>query len=329
MDARNAIELLGRFFLMPAGMSMASLLLLSRWMPERYAAGCGLACAMLVGFLALNDVGEGLEQLLPTSHWHWLAWLPAIALIPFGLVSEDKTGRAKRYSSFVLVSVVASVVLVPDWPPLDDSRMLYRICLCASAACSCMAIDFAVSRAHPAWLLGLIGASLLVMAPLLAFFLSVTYATVMTIAAGSVVGLAVARFRSGDRDAVRPVARATAPIAVLLLFGGCFIGFVDRDPPLYGFLTVGALPVVPMLFAMRPGKPGSVARKFAEVACGVVVFGVAAAVLHFETRTEPLASEPPEAQQSEPASEDDWFQQLDRLDDDTTESKRPRTSSTP
>ena len=49
MDARNAIELLGWFFVMPAGISVALLFFLRRWLPERYAAGCGVAIATLAG----------------------------------------------------------------------------------------------------------------------------------------------------------------------------------------------------------------------------------------------------------------------------------------
>ncbi len=327
MDARNAVELLGWFFLMPAGISVALAILLSRWMPERYAAGCGLAVAMLVGFFVLNDGGDGLKRVLPERHWHWLAWLPTIALLPFGLVADGKSGRGKRYLAVALVSVVTALLLVPDWSRLDDSRMLYRTCFFVSAAGGCLAIDPAASRARSGWLLGLLGVSLLVMAPLLAFFLSVSFATVMTFAGASVLGLAV-WCQWSDPDAVRAVARTTAPIAVVMLFAGCFIGFVDSDPPLYGFLVVAALPVVPMSFAMRPGRPAAGAAKFAEAACCVVVFGAAATVLHFETRTDPLAVEPPEARQPEPTTEDDWFQQLDRMDDDTAESGRPPGGST-
>lgn len=326
MDARSAIELFGWNVLMPVGISMAALVLLSRVLPERFAAGIALAIAVLSGVAVVSLTGSEVPKdvqitsldmvrqfagrLEPSRHWHWIVWLPAICVLPFGLGLRDGVHPAKRGIAIGIVAAVTAFLLTPGWPRLDDLRTLYRSILCVTAAAACMAIDFAAIRTRPGWLLSLAGGSLLATSALLGAFLSVTFGSLLAICSAAVLGIAAVRFKSESTE----TARVVGPIAALLLVSGCFIGFVDADPPLSGFLVPLVFPAVPMMFALRQQEKKSIVSKVCEVACAVLVFASAATFLHLETRPEePASSVIPEQPVEEPVSEEDWFDSLDQL----------------
>ena len=326
MDVRSAIELFGWYVLLPASISMAALVLLSRILPERFAAGAALAIAVLSGVAVVNLTGSGVPpdgkissldmvrqfagRLEPTRHWHWIVWLPAICLLPFGLCLREKSLAATRMVAIMLVAAVTAFLLMPDWARLDDQRTLYRVVLCLTAAAACMAVDFAAIRVRPGWLLSLAAGSLLAMAPLFGAFLSATFGSLMAVCSAAVFGIAAVRFKSESTE----TARVVGPVAALLLVAGCFIGFVDADPPLYGYLAPLVFPAVPMMFALRQREKKSSLLKASEVVCSVLVFAIAAMFLHLETHSEEPASEVIlEQPVEEPLSEDDWFDSLDQL----------------
>lgn len=319
MDARSAIELLGWSFVLPAGVSMASLFLLRRCLPGRLAAGTALTIAMLTGFAVMNTADGVVQRLQPTRHWHWVAWLPAIGLFVFGIGFTGKVGQTRRISVLVILAALATYLLVPDWPPLDDKRNLYRFLLCVIAAAACGAVSFSIERVQkPRWLLLLLGGSLLAMTPLLAVFLSLTYATLMSVAAAAVLGLTVVRSSAGEDE--KDAAQIAAPIAAMLLVAGCFIGFVETNPPLFGFLPPLLVPALIAVYTLGSNHTGSLRTRFIEMSVVVTVFAASAGCLHLETRTVPPDELPADEQPVEGKfTEEDWFDSLDKLDADSSQ----------
>ena len=223
-------------------------------------------------------------------------------LLPLGFGFAQSASQWKRVASLVVVAGVVPFLMMPGWERLADVRVLYLsgfglVCLGGIAA-----IDFAAARLRPAWLVGVMCLTLGMLSGMLMYFLSLTFGQLLLAAAGATLGVGLLRLKSADEE----TARGIGPVLVVVLLAGCFLGFIDPAPPLYGFLVPGLVPFVLAACAMMGKKSG----KFLAIVqvVGVLgLFGIAGGWTHFATalpdEIEPAVVEPE-------ISDDEFFDQL-------------------
>ncbi len=274
MELKFAGELFLQGILLPGGLSLA-IFLLGRWLlPPRYGVPVAFSTAWLVGYLWLDWA-----KVVPERHYQWLPYMPLAAIVPLSVSLADGVRRVERLLLFLPLSLCAAAFVVPTWARLQDVRQWYVLSLAAGLWLLCVAGDELAGRMRPGWFLSLHLLVLGGLSGIMMGFVSVTYGQLLLAAAGALSGIALMSVRTQDVA----VSAAVSPHISVVLGCGAFLGFVDPNPPLYGFLIPLALPILLLPVAVVPW-----ARRRPRVMAGfqlsvvVVVFVATVLVLRSE-----------------------------------------------
>ncbi|MCH7863259.1 MAG: hypothetical protein IH998_16740, partial [Proteobacteria bacterium] len=203
-----------------------------------YSNGAALgafAAAFFVGYALL----PAWAAIAPTRHWHWLPYLGLVAMVmgPVGLAPGLL--RVERWLLTFLLAVLAAWLLVPTWADLQPARPTYVLILTAYILLLSMLLDplpaHVPVRLFLAALTIVAGAG----AIMLAVFVSLTFGQLAGIAATAMAGCTIAAFRVGGPT----LTRAVIPAFAVLVGGSLFVGSIEPDPALHGFLLVPAAPL--------------------------------------------------------------------------------------
>lgn len=232
----------------PAVVAFSLVFVLRRVLPasaaERYPTAIAFAAAFFVGYALLPSWAA----IAPTRHWHWLPYLGLVAMVmgPVGLAQGLL--RVERWLLTLLLAVLAAWLLVPTWADLQPSRPTYILILTAYVLLLSMLLDPLPARVPARLFLAALTIVAGAGALMLAVFVSLTFARLAGVAAAAMAGCAVAAFRNGGPT----MPRAVIPAFAVLLGGSLFVGSIEPDPALHGFLLVPAAPLGLWLCARGP-----------------------------------------------------------------------------
>lgn len=273
-----AIELLAT-----AGVSVATLLIARRVLPEsaarRHAAALALGVAFFLGFPLLIWGSPGAPQLSGPwqstwRYWHWLPYLGAVAMVLGPLALAEGVYAVERFVLHALLALVAAWLVVPTWSTLEPSRPVWVALLAGYLFLLGALLDPLPERLAGRLFLPLLAGAAACAALLVAASLSLTYGKLSAVAAAALVGSSVAaRFDTGAT-----LARGLVP-AFGVIVGACaFVGCVYPTPPMLGLLVAPAAPLALWACTFGPLSRLRGARA-AAAQVGVVLVPLIAAVL--------------------------------------------------
>jgi len=267
MDVNAALELFGLSVLMPAVTALVAAWLSRRVLPEdaatRYPSAVGFAAGFVTGYVLLPDWAV----LVPERHWHWLPYLAAAAAIIGPVGQAQGVSAPERWLLILLVAIAAGWFLVPTWSSLTPSRAVWLTVLTATLFLLIVLSDPLPQRVGSRSVLWSLTLTALVVAMMVAACVSVTYARLGGIAAGSLAGLCAADWWSRDVAAVRSL----IPAAMISVAGIAFVGAVDPQPPLIGLMMLPAAPLGLWLRRIAPlGNPTGIRGLAVEAAIVIV-----------------------------------------------------------
>lgn len=232
----------------PAAVAVSLVFLLRRLLPasaaQRYPTAVAFAAACFVGFALLPSWAV----IAPTRHWHWLPYLGGVAMVmgPVGLAPGLL--RVERWVLTFLLAVLAAWLLVPTWADLQPARPTYILILTAYVLLLSILLDPLPARVPVRLFLAALTIVAGAGAILVAVFVSLTFGQLAGIAAAAMAGCTVATSRVGDPT----LTRAVIPAFVVVVGGLLFVGSIEPDPALHGFLLVPAAPLGLWMCARGP-----------------------------------------------------------------------------
>lgn len=232
----------------PAAVAVSLVFLLRRLLPasaaQRYPTAVAFAAACFVGYALLPSWAVT----APTRHWHWLPYLGLVAMVtgPVGLAPGLL--RVERWLLTLLLAVLAAWLLVPTWADLQPARPTYVRILTAYVLLLSMLLDPLPARVPVRLFLATLTIVASVGAIMVAVFISLTFGQLAGIAAAAMAGCTIAASRAGDPT----MTRAVIPAFAVLVGGSLFVGSIEPDPALHGFLLVPAAPLGLWMCARGP-----------------------------------------------------------------------------
>lgn len=221
----------------PASTATALALFCRRFLPPDVAGRYAFSVSMAAGF-ALGFGLSGLGAVWPTRHWHWLVYLALLASVlgPIALAAGVRVWE--RNLLWAVVSVMASLVLVPSWPGIADDRHWYGLWLAGYLFVGCRGMPLLARRVSARSMLGALALTAVVLAFATAAFVSVLYGRIAALAAAATTGCFAACWFGDFEDAVRGL----FPVSALLVGGSAFLAFIEPRPPEPGFLVIPLAP---------------------------------------------------------------------------------------
>lgn len=225
--------------IVPGVIALITVPLCRRFLPEgvssRNAAAVAFAAAFFAGYVLLPSWAE----LRPTRHWHWFAYLGAIAMVvaPVALAAGVSVGE--RWLLHLLLAVVAASVLVPDWPGIAPQRSVYAALLATYL--------FLLTALLDALPLRLFGPLFLALLSVVAACVAVPTAVVVSGKFGQLGGIATAATVGclassvWCREAI--TIRGLIPVFTLVVGGLAFVGCIEPQQPLFALLLIPASPL--------------------------------------------------------------------------------------
>lgn len=242
-----AIEILIYGGLVPAAISLATVLLGRVVLPEgaagRYPAALGLGLGFFVGYAVLPWT-----PLVPARHWQWLPYAGAVAMAMGPIGRAGGVSVVERLLLNALAAVVAAFLLVPTWPDLEPSRPVYVALLAAYLVALAALLEPLPVRLPGRLFLPLLAGAAACAAVMLAVFVSITFGQVAGVAAAALAGCSVAM-----RFGTAATLARSAMLWFAVIVGGCaFVGFIEPKPPLFGLLLAPAAPLALWSCAVGP-----------------------------------------------------------------------------
>lgn len=220
----------------PAAIAAAALVASGRMSDERRhaAAAIAFAAAYFAGCLLVRPWGE----LWPSRHFHWPAYLALAAgvLGPISMFADRQ--MMTRMAFFLLASIAAAFVLVPDYPRLQPPRWLLMPLMTGYLFLLAASLEPLAKRASASLLLGLVTFSAAASAALIGSQVSLTYGTGAMIAAAALAGCWIASLFVAERSA------AGLSLSYALVVGGwSFIGCMGSRPRLMALMVAPLAPL--------------------------------------------------------------------------------------
>jgi hypothetical protein len=245
-----AIETAGYGIVVPAGLAIAVAWSLLRVLPRDIAplvAGA-LRCAsgFFTGFTALET-----GNLRPTTYWHWLPWLGAMASVvgPIGLMPRMPT--VGRWVHWIAVAIGAGWLLVPTWSDLAPLREVYVAVFSGGVFLPTILLE-RLARMTSGNMLSLsLCASAFCGAVLMSAFVSLRFGLLAVAAAAAISGCSVVSFRGNARDLVRGMILVHFVIVSGLMLAGQLVAVL----PSACFVLIPAAPLMlwPCELLPQPG----------------------------------------------------------------------------
>lgn len=219
-----------------------------RWLTatERFrifAGPLGLACGYAAGWAGL--AGDAL--LHPSSYWHYLPYLGAIAALLGGCMKWLVRSEMLRALLALAVCVFSAWMLVPDWRDLEPVAFRYTAGLAALLLVVFLASAPLADRSSGAeWLWAVLLAGCgqtITIAGLISFKLAQLSLLATSATAGCALIMLVTRSWS----------TAGLPLGLtVMLVGGAFVGAIQPQPPVAGLMI---LPAAPLALWLSGGLP--------------------------------------------------------------------------
>ncbi|MBA3312442.1 MAG: hypothetical protein M3552_03850 [Planctomycetota bacterium] len=229
-----SIEYLGKAVAAPAAIALLLFVALRKTLPRdlalRYAGPVAFGAAMIAGCLLTGSV-----TFVPDRHWHWLPYLAFGASLIGGIAACESLRWFERAVLWLLASLVAAWLVVPDWASLSPSRGIWIIALVAGLAVLTASGEFlSVKVPAPTFLWSLILAATCV-AGLIVGFVSLTFGKIAIIPAAALGGCLLGAMI--DRT---PTVRGLGLSYAVVIGGWAFVGTVEPQRPVL-FLLIAAL----------------------------------------------------------------------------------------
>jgi hypothetical protein len=267
------LEFVGLAITAPAAIA-ASLIAALRWaLPREFASRYPAPIAFGIASVAGLALSESLK-IVPDRHWHWLAYLAVIASLVGGIAAAKSLRAFERVALWLLVALVAAWLIVPDWPGLVPSRVVWIAVLVAGFISSTALLEpLSIRVPTPTWLMSLVITASFT-AALIAGFVSLTYGNVAVVPAAALAGCLI----GGCFVRGAPVQGLALPFAIVI-GGWAFVGTVYPQQPFYFLLGAPLAPA-----ALWCGVSGPIARMrgvpaaLARLAAVALVLAIAMAV---------------------------------------------------
>lgn len=197
-----AIETAGYGIVVPASLAIAvawSLLrVLPRGVAPLVAGALGCASGFFAGFAALET-----GSLRPTTYWHWLPWLGAVASVagPIGLTPRVPT--VGRWILWLAVAIVSGWLLVPTWSDLTPPRAAYVAIFSGGVVLPAILLEKLARQTSGNMLSLSLCASAFCGAVLMSALVSLRFGLLAVAAAAAISGCCAVSLRGNARDLVR------------------------------------------------------------------------------------------------------------------------------
>jgi len=201
-----------------------------------------LPLGISLGFFAGYCVLHGVQAVfVPKQSWQWLPYLGlAIACIT-AAPAGARYGRAS-WSRVLIGCIAAGCLLTPKWPilgvnwPLTIGLAIAYLLLIAGP------LEMLPDRLIARTLLAVMTFAAVLSAAAIGVEVSVKYAQLAAIAAGSLAGALLGQ--SGNSSPAVSAIRAAIPLYAALLGGTAFIATIEPEKPLFRLLLPPLAPVV-------------------------------------------------------------------------------------
>jgi hypothetical protein len=94
---------------------------------SRYRSAASFALGVFFGFVFLPST----KLNFPSQYWEWIPFLGVVAAFIAGLTRASGMLRGERWVAIYLVSVVTSLLIVPNWPELSPVRPIQLAAMAA------------------------------------------------------------------------------------------------------------------------------------------------------------------------------------------------------
>lgn len=232
----------------PFGVAFAVQFLMSRLLPadvaRRGSAPLALGLAYLVGYVLWSDRGTP----VPQRHWHWFPYLAFASTVLGSAAVADGVRLVERWLLFALAAMISAWFLVPHWESLQPSRETYLVALTVGLFLLSTLLDLLPASLAGKTLPAMFALSAISVAVLDIRFFSALYGYLTIPITGALIGCLAVRSISGRE----PNFRALIPAYSTLVGGAAFVGFVEPQPPLPGFLIAACAPLALWVCAFGP-----------------------------------------------------------------------------
>lgn len=237
--------------LIPAAVAAALWSLSTRWARTESLQRAATAAAFVAGVHAgywLLALGKP----TPASHWEWLPWTLLLSVAGAVPGPSGAGGRLLKSAFVLLVAIVTSWGLVPDWDHLQPSRSVHLVALIVGIVLISAGLEPLTRRMAAARLFLLLAGVLVCEAAILALAGSLRFAQIAGCGAAALAGMSLAA--CFDRTG-RPSAGIALSFA-LLAAGMMLIGKVNSfsDVPLISYLLP---PLAPLALWPAIAGPGA------------------------------------------------------------------------
>lgn len=247
----------------------AGVLWLVQWLTERFA-GC---CSALPATTTLGDtqrvagnrygavlavasgfaVGYGSLELapwVPNTHWHWLVYAMAAAVIAGPVTRAPGIWVGERVLLFALIASVSAWFLVPTWEDLNPSRATYLIGLVVSITVLACLLEGLASELPGPLLPALLWGTMTVAAVVLILSESLRFGQIALTAAAPFLGVTLIAALRRETNHLRGAGLLFAITSLGALMVGEVNSFSDVPPLAYYLVPIA--PLTLWLIAVGP-----------------------------------------------------------------------------